>query len=481
MVTIMHLPSRWVYLTSILYLFGSSSSVQGISSPPQQVLSSSSHNPVKSYPQHGRFLHLTDIHMDDHYRVGATITSFCHRDPKKHKKKKARKSKLAGHWGTPASDCDASPHMVYHSIDWIAQEWKDKIDFIVWTGDNARHDTEPDEIRRSGKEILGYNIKITRALQQAFRRSFDNSSIPLVPCLGNNDVHPHNKLTGPIDKHDNTQLVVYSDIWSDLIPTDQVSTFHRGGYYRVDVSRGIRVLSLNTLYFFESNDAVGQCGEEGPGKDHMVWIQQQLEQARSDGVKVYMMGHVPPTTKTFKRDCLDGYIHLALEYQDVIQAHLYGHANLDHFQILHRSASGDYHSPQSSNVGRRLHRQYQHSLKHYNGTNDLVVVHVAPPLLPVYNPTFRINEYNTDPTSHHFGRWMKYTQWYTDLGYWNEQYRHDKTTRPVFKVEYATDVDYDMKDLSVQSWLDLAWLFVQKSPAAQNMWSNYLQYMVVQT
>jgi hypothetical protein len=76
--------------------------------------------------------------MDDHYQVGATISSFCHREPKKHKKKKQRKGKLAGYWGAPATDCDAAPHMVFHSIDWIAREWKDKIDFVVWTGDNAR-------------------------------------------------------------------------------------------------------------------------------------------------------------------------------------------------------------------------------------------------------------------------------------------------------------------------------------------------------
>lgn len=301
-------------------------------------------------------------------------------------------------------------------------------------------------------------------------------------------MHPHNKLTGPLGKKDNTQLVVYSEIWSDLIPQSQVTSFRHGGYFAVNVAPGIRVLSLNTLYFFNSNDAVGRCDDYGgPGWDHLQWLQQQLEQARSERVKIYIMGHVPPTTKTFKHDCLHGYTRLALDYQDVIQAHLYGHANLDHFQILHRNPSHSNYDEDdmitfgSSNVGRRLHRQYQKSFKRYNGTNDLVVIHVAPPLLPVYNPTFRINEYNANHTSAAFGMWMKYTQWYSDLAYWNEKYNDDKTTRPTFQVEYATDDDYEMSDLSVQSWLDLAWLFVQKSPAAQSMWSHYLQNMVVQT
>jgi hypothetical protein len=334
----------------------------------------------------------------------------------------------------------------------------------------------------------------------------------LVPCLGNNDVHPHNKLTGPVrtigtgEIHDNAQLVVYSDIWRDLIPANQQATFQHGGYFSVDVAQGIRVLSLNTLYFFDSNDAVGRCDVYGePGWDHIQWFQQQLEQARLDGVKVYVMGHVPPSTKSFKRDCLHDYTRLSLDYNDVIQAHFYGHANMDHFQILHRypkkqppqqsdeddddddDNDDDYYGDnddiiiRGTNIARKLRKQYKRSLKHYDGTNDLVVIHVAPPLLPVYNPGFRINEYNANHSSPGFGMWTKYTQWYSDLAYWNQEYMHDNSTKPAFEVEYATDDDYDMQDLSTQSWLDLARLFVEKSPSAHSLWSNYLQNMIVQT
>ncbi|ORZ24077.1 Metallo-dependent phosphatase-like protein [Absidia repens] len=508
------MPSSYIYNAIALGIIGSTSFlVQGIPQQQQVTLSTTSQTTVDSPPQYGRFLHLTDIHVDDHFQPGATITSFCHREPKKHKKKKARKGKLAGYWGAPATDCDAAPHMVSHSIDWIAREWKDKIDFVVWTGDNARHDTEPGKIRRSGEEILQYNIRITEALQKAFRRSSDNSPIPLIPCIGNNDVHPHNKLTGPTrtvgtgEEQDNTQLVVYSHIWRDFIPANQLATFRRGGYFTVDAAQGIRIFSLNTLYFFDSNDAVGRCDLYGePGWEHMQWIEQQLEQARLDGVKVYIMGHVPPSTKSFKRDCLHEYTRLSLDYQDIIQAHFYGHANMDHFQILHRypkrqppqqhddededddeDDEDDYYGDnddiviRGSNIARKLRKQYKRSLKHYDGTKDLVVIHVAPPLLPVYNPGFRINEYNANRSCPGFGTWMKYTQWYSDLAYWNREYLYDNTTRPTFEVEYSTDDDYDMKDLSTQSWLDLAQVFVDKSASAHSLWTNYLQNMVVQT
>lgn len=49
-----------------------------------------------------------------------------------------RNGKLAGYWGAPRTECDSAPRMIQHTIDWLSREWKDKIDFVIWTGDNAR-------------------------------------------------------------------------------------------------------------------------------------------------------------------------------------------------------------------------------------------------------------------------------------------------------------------------------------------------------
>lgn len=345
----------------------------------------------------------------------------------------------------------------------------------------------------------------------------------MIPCLGNNDVHPHNKLRGPGRWEDNTQLIIYSKIWSDLIPQDQVLTFRHGGYFAMDVAPKIRVLSLNTLYFSNNNDYVDECKDVGePGWDHMRWIEQQLDEARQEGVKVYIMGHIPPTTKTFKPDCLHEYSNMALKYKDVIQAHLYGHMNMDHFQILHRYIDkqpiedhedqdegddgcdgdddddddnsndayeigngyyGDDHDVVvgGKKIAHKLRKQYRRSLKKYDVENDLTFIHVAPPILPVYNPTFRVNEYNKDASSSDYGMWTKYTQWYTDLDYWNVQYELDPTTKPEFKIEYETDKDYEMKDLSLASWLNFTRSITRKNAASRAKWSKYLDNLVVRT
>jgi hypothetical protein len=36
------------------------------------------------------------------------------------------------------SGCDTPIALAQKTFDWISKEFKDKLDFVVWTGDNAR-------------------------------------------------------------------------------------------------------------------------------------------------------------------------------------------------------------------------------------------------------------------------------------------------------------------------------------------------------
>lgn len=314
----------------------------------------------------------------------------------------------------------------------------------------------------------------------------------------------------------NPQLLEFSQMWSDFIPVKQLKAFKRGGYFAVDVTPGIRVLSLNSLYFFGSNDVVNSCSDSAsPGAKHIKWMRSQLKRARKDGVKVLVIGHVPPTVKTFKDSCLDDYIKVSTKFADVIIGHMYGHANMDHFQILSRGFTsstgtdnsefmtlspvsiGDYKNEVKDqddddfsslveiqkDAGRfitSLRKQYK-KVKKVRNTQDLVVVHVAPPMLPLFHPTFRINEYESNRSSPQFGDWLKYTQWYTNLTHWNEA-RHPITRKrlePQFEIEYSTDETYNMTDLTLKSWLDFAEKISTKKGKA--LWKTYLANMFVQT
>jgi hypothetical protein len=70
--------------------------------------------------------------MDQDYLEGATIKSACH------KFSKSSKDTIAGKWGTPGEQCDAPTLLAQETIKWIADEWRDKLDFVIWTGDNAK-------------------------------------------------------------------------------------------------------------------------------------------------------------------------------------------------------------------------------------------------------------------------------------------------------------------------------------------------------
>jgi hypothetical protein len=74
---------------------------------------------------HGRFLHITDIHPDEHYRADASVSSSCHR------RKPKRETSRSGYWGAPYTDCDTSLRLMNLTFDYLEDNWADKIDFVI--------------------------------------------------------------------------------------------------------------------------------------------------------------------------------------------------------------------------------------------------------------------------------------------------------------------------------------------------------------
>ncbi|KIM90810.1 hypothetical protein PILCRDRAFT_811292 [Piloderma croceum F 1598] len=128
----------------------------------------------------GRFLHITDMHPDPHYKPHTSIYKSCHR--KNPKKKRDR----AGFWGTPFEECDSPLRLTDFTLRYLDKHWSSEIDFVIWTGDNARHD-EDRKIPRTTDEIYDLN----RAVAKKMEKIFLNKGIPVIPSIGNNDVWPH--------------------------------------------------------------------------------------------------------------------------------------------------------------------------------------------------------------------------------------------------------------------------------------------------
>ncbi|KAK8901654.1 hypothetical protein QC760_10983 [Botrytis cinerea] len=291
---------------------------------PLEDLDTTHHQHVSSKRLHGRFLHITDLHQDPHYKVFSSTDEddACHRG-----------KGTAGTYGAETSDCDTPPTLIDATFKWIKENVRDNVDFVVWTGDSARHDSD-EKIPRVQDEVLDTNRKIADKFLETFGDGHD-LSIPVISTFGNNDILPHNiLLSGP-----NKWLKTYTDIWDKFIPEEQRHGFQRGGWYYVEViPKKLAVFSLNTLYFFSHNAAVDGCAlRSEPGYEHMEWLRIQLQFMRDRGMKVILTGHVPPARTDSKslwdETCWQKYTLWLQQYRDIIIGGLFGHMNIDHFMI----------------------------------------------------------------------------------------------------------------------------------------------------
>ncbi|RCH78758.1 endopolyphosphatase, partial [Rhizopus stolonifer] len=228
------------------------------------------HVTKKKRKLHGYFLHITDMHIDEDYTQGTTVDSACHELPKAlaQKKKSRPPSILADKYGTVGEQCDAPVILAQETLDWISKNWNDKLDFVIWTGDNAKHDWDKKQ-KRKRRDVYALNQHVTDMVLDTFW----NDKIPVIPSFGNNDVFPHNQIGGP--DVDGDLLLFYERLWRPWMPADQRALFRQGGYFIVEVAPGIHAMTLNSMYFYTKNEAVRNClHPSSPAAQQMQWFEQ---------------------------------------------------------------------------------------------------------------------------------------------------------------------------------------------------------------
>ncbi|KAG7809327.1 hypothetical protein KL921_003324 [Ogataea angusta] len=281
---------------------------------------------------HGRFLHITDFHPDELAKIGASFENRCHR-----KDKQALPDEVMHRYGDALSGCDSPLELYEATLQWIRDNLKDKIDFVVWTGDNVRHDNDRKNPRYEG-EIFSMNEKVAEKMSSIFMDDGEEDTMPLdrrvkiVPSLGNNDVYPHNLFApGPT-----LQTRELYKIWRNFVPTEQLHTFDRGAYFfREVIPNKLAVVSINTLYLFKSNPLCDNCyNRKEPGYKLFQWLGFVLKELRKRNMKVWLTGHVPPVPKNLHYSCHAKMSVWQHEYRDIIIGSLYGHMNIDHFVPL---------------------------------------------------------------------------------------------------------------------------------------------------
>ncbi|CCH61349.1 hypothetical protein TBLA_0E02950 [Henningerozyma blattae CBS 6284] len=285
----------------------------------------------KNKTLHGRFLHITDIHPDQFYLEGSDIGEMCHRT----KTDDSSKSNKAPIFGKAMAGCDTPIILMNETFKWIDKNLKDKIDFVMWTGDNIRHDNDRN-YPRTEAEIFDYNLKLSNVLYDIFKDSNGDVDenpydlgVNVIPSIGNNDVFPHNMFSmGPT-----LQTREFYRIWRHFIPQEQQRFFDNGvSFFTEIIPNKLAVISINTLYLFKSNPLVDNCTKKNqPGYKLLIWFGQILTEMRKRNMKVWIIGHVPPIKKNFQKSCFDKFTLWINEFSDIIIGNVYGHMNIDHF------------------------------------------------------------------------------------------------------------------------------------------------------
>jgi len=369
--------------------------------PTQKPLASHAIAISKQKPLHGRFLHITDLHADPFYKASSSSadSDACH-----------HKLGHAGYYGSETSSCDSPFSLLNATFDWIHAHLDGTIDFVIYTGDSARHDND-ELIPASVAQVCGLNeLCVSRFLELG---------VPVVPSLGNNDVSPHNIF----HKAPNMWTDIYLDVWDALIPRGQRKEFGRGAWFYTEVIPAkLAVFSLNTLYMYMSNHASEGCAVQSDrGYQQFVWLREQLETMRERGMKAIMSGHVPPARTESKQlwheSCWQLYALWMHQFRDVVVGSVYGHMNYDHF-MLQDSEEVDLLDEGEGKKGRDLEIESASSYldelkwdwsrlprlkamkKHKKGkdierfSERFSVSFVGPSMVPALYPALRIIEYN---------------------------------------------------------------------------------------
>ncbi|CCF59898.1 hypothetical protein KAFR_0I01170 [Kazachstania africana CBS 2517] len=452
---------------------------------------------------YGRFLHITDIHPDRHYGENNSISRLCHYPP-------AQSSifgsgdndvdDLAPRFGKAMAGCDSPMDLIDYTLKWVRENLRDKIDFVIWTGDNIRHDNDR-SIPRTESRIFEMNEIVSGKFHDLFSKhdSDDprNLDVAVIPSLGNNDVFPHNLFSlGPT-----LQTRELYKIWDDFIPQEQQRTFDRVASFVKEVIPGkLAVISINTLYLFKSNPLVDNCnGRKQPGYQLLIWLGYVLQEIRERGMKVWISGHVPPIQKNMDDSCYNKFSAWTYEYRDIIIGGVYGHMNLDHFipvdgkkskkriekystdadiPVLLKTEEGhntevsafekllnDIHLEGAQPVNKEAYMDdvretiYNKVRKKLGSIDDITakrktkddiyerysIVHIAGSVVPTFNPSFRVWEYNItdlvdDVKAREIRPWNEFfrsleTELFEDSGngvdiFSLDRNKNDKTTPP---------------------------------------------------
>lgn len=285
------------------------------------------------------FIHITDIHYDPFYEPFTDEATMCHHGSGK-----------AGRFGTEGAICDSPQLLIQQAFSRIVGL---EPDFLIYTGDSTRHDRDMD-LPRSDNDLVSQLSFVSGK----FENLFFVHNIPVYPAIGNWDVFPKDMLAN----NDTYSLELIWTQWGKFLSKyDTVKeTFLQGGYYKIDsvsdTMTNLGVISINTLFWFSSNERVEDCSTDlefidskgnynsgdkvsfNPDRQ-LLWLNYVLKNSDINR-KYFIIGHIPPITieniGLYKPNCLKHFINILGLNAEKVSTAYYGHVNIDAAYFVYR-------------------------------------------------------------------------------------------------------------------------------------------------
>ncbi|KAF4108171.1 sphingomyelin phosphodiesterase [Onychostoma macrolepis] len=278
--------------------------------------------PPKPGSPQSRILFLTDIHWDAEYAEGSLVDCKMPLCCRNDSGRASWKHTGAGYWGT-YGDCDLPLRTVENLLQNVAKSgpW----DWVYWTGDIPAHNIWSQTRAQQLNEL----VTITRLIHKHL-----GPNVTVYPAVGNHESTPVNSFPPPFIHGNRSSRWLYDTMaeeWAPWLPKEALETIRRGGFYTVEVERGLRVVSLNMNFCARENYWLMVNSTDPAGQ--LQWLINILQESENKGEKVHIIGHIPPGL------CLKSwswnYYHIVNRYESTITGQFFGHTHVDEFQMFY--------------------------------------------------------------------------------------------------------------------------------------------------
>lgn len=322
----------------------------------------------KTFVSRGRppfqMMHFSDAHIDRQYTVGAEASCtkpICCRDYEKRSKHVKMPALPFG-----SRNCDA-PTPLADSMLEAAEKFGASAKFSIFTGDVIDHavwDVSEDGV---SQDMQTFSDQMAAIL-----------SAPLFPALGNHESAPTNSFPRNTTEHEITSEWVFNAQragWSQWIGEEATKQLrhHSGSYSTMAPNMSLRIISLNTQYWYKQNFWLYDSDTQQPDPNGILaFLVQELQAAEDAGERAYIIAHMPPGRGDVMRDQSSYFDQVIQRYKNTIAGQFYGHTHADEFAIGYSNYSEQ------------------------TAVNAMSVAMIGPALTPMSgNPAFKI--YDIDP------------------------------------------------------------------------------------